>query len=272
VRGREETARTQAVHRCCTELYSHDGIRFLLGETFHPGGLELTARVAERLGLGRQTRVLDVAAGLGASARHLARAIGCRVEGLDLSVANLGRARRSSEEAGLDGIVHFVAGDAEALPFRDQSFDAVVSECAFSTFPDKARAACEIFRVLRPGGRLGLSDVTVEPGALPDDLQTILLQAACLADARTGEDYHDIFRGAGFDEFTIEEHPQALFTLLAQIRSRLALARSVSLAGQLPVDCRDLDAVDRIVDQIHRLIEERRVGYVVLIAKRPNGI
>jgi ubiquinone/menaquinone biosynthesis C-methylase UbiE len=228
--------------------------------------------VAELLELRGEDRVLDVAAGLGASARHLARTIGCRVEGLDLSATNLSRARRGSVEAGLDGTIRLVAGDAEALPFRDRVFDAVLSECAFSTFPDKAQAAREIFRVLRPGGRLGLSDVTVESGALPDELQGILLQAACLADARTQEDYRGMFQGAGFDTFFIEEHSQALSNLLEQVRTRLGLARPASLAGLLPVGFRDLDAVDHIVDQIDGLVRKGSVGYIVLVARRPDEI
>lgn len=85
MRGTEQRSDMQAQKACCAELYSHEGIRLLLGEAFHPGGLALTARVAQLLQLGPEDRVLDVAAGLGASARYLARTIGCRVEALDLS-------------------------------------------------------------------------------------------------------------------------------------------------------------------------------------------
>ena len=260
----------QATKACCAQLYSHDGVRLLLGETLHPGGLALTARLAELLELRREDCVLDVAAGHGASARYLTGALQCRVETLDLSTANLQRARQSSEEAGLDGTVRFLAGDAEALPYRDRVFDAVLCECAFSTFPGKALAAREIFRVLRPGGRVGLADVTVEPEALPDELRGILLRAACLADAGTVDGYQRFFLEAGFEGFRVEDHSQALVMLLGEVRARLQLGRLASLAGLLPVGRFDLDAVERVVDQVEGMVRSGRVGYILLVAKRPN--
>lgn len=269
MRGNDELSYAQATKACCAELYSHEGIRLLLGETLHPGGLALTARLAELLELKREDRVLDVAAGLGATARYLTRIVQCQVEGLDLSTANLQRARQSSQEAGLDGTVRFLAGDAEALPYRDRVFDAVLSECAFSTF-SKVLAAKEIFRVLRPGGRVGLADVTVEPEALSDELRGILLRAACLADAETAEGYQRFFVQAGFEGFRVEDHSQILFRLLGKVRVRLQLGLLASLAGVLPVGRFDLDAVERGVDQVENLVRDGKVGYVLLVAKRPD--
>ena len=260
------------IKSCCADLYGQDLTRLLLGETLHPGGLALTARLAALLELGREDLVLDAASGLGTSALYLARSLGCRVVGLDLSSANLARGRRSTEEAGLSGIIRFQVGDAEALPFRDGLFDAVLSECAFCTFPDKAKAAHEIFRVLRPGGRLGLADVTIEEGALPDDLRGILMRAACVADARTADTYRSLLFQAGFGRFRTEEHPDALSGLLVQIRARLHLGRLAIQAGFSPFDDLDLEAAERIVAQIEALVRDGKLGYVVLLAERPDGI
>ncbi len=262
----------QALKACCADLYRREGIRLLLGESLRPGGLALTARLAQLLEVARAERVLDVAAGLGTTALYLARAIGCRVDALDLSEINLARALESARLAGFDGAVCVLAGDAEALPYRDRVFEAALSECAFSTFPDKARAAREIFRVLRPGGRLGFADITLEPGALPAELPGVLLRAACLADARTVEGYRNVFLAAGFEGCRVEEHPEALATLLSQVRARLGVVHLASLAGRLPVGNLDLDAVDRIVDQIDALVREGKIGYVVLVAARPDKV
>ncbi len=272
MRESDQPSRAEALKACCAQLYSREGIGLLLGESLHPGGLALTARVAELLQLRSGDRMLDVGAGLGATALYLARTLGCRVAALDLSTTNLVGACQSSNMAGLDGAVRFLVGDAEALPFRDRVFDAVLSECAFSTFPDKAQGAREIFRVLRPGGHLGLTDVTVESEALPDELRGILLRAACLADARTLEGYRNVFLQTGFDGFRIEEHSEALATLLGQVRARLKLVRLASLARLLPVGSLDLDAAERIVDQIDGLVRAGRAGYVVLIAERPDEV
>ncbi len=83
-----------------------------------------------------------------------------------------------------------------ALTFEDASFDAVICECAFCTFPDKERAAAEFARVLRPGGRVGLSDLT-RTGPLPDELEGLLAWVACIADARPVEEYAHFLTAAG---------------------------------------------------------------------------
>ncbi|MDQ6673160.1 MAG: class I SAM-dependent methyltransferase [Chloroflexota bacterium] len=152
---------------CCADLYASEWARALLGGSFHPGGMRLTERLGVLLGLDAQTRVLDLAAGRGTSALHLAREFGCQIVGVDYSARNVALAQESALEQGLAGRVQFVRGDAEQLDaFADASFDAVVCECAFCTFPDKQAAAAEIARVLVPGGRIGLGDLT-RSGLLP---------------------------------------------------------------------------------------------------------
>jgi len=146
--------------------HESDWARLLLGDSFHPGGVALTTHLGAALGLHPGLRVLDIASGTGASALALARAYGCAVVGVDLGAANVRDATAAAARAGLGGRVRFARGDAERLPFDDASFDAVLCECAFCTFPDKRAAASEFARVLRPGGRVGLSDLT-RVGAVP---------------------------------------------------------------------------------------------------------
>jgi ubiquinone/menaquinone biosynthesis C-methylase UbiE len=169
---------------CCAAAYGSDIVALLLGDSYHPGGRALTRRLADGLGLRAGADVLDVASGAGATARLLAEHYHVCVDGVDLSPAIVGRARRLTERAGLSDRVRFHVGDADRLPFPDRRFDAVVCECAFCTFPDKPTAAGELARVLRPGGRVGIADVTVRAGGLPPELAGIAGWVACLADAR----------------------------------------------------------------------------------------
>src|SRR6266581_4141441 len=141
------------VKACCAAVYQNDYVRLLLGNSFHPGGAELTGHLGEVLGLGPADHVLDVASGKGTSAFVLADAFGCRVTGLDYGERNVAEANAANHP-----LCNFRPGDAERLPFPDASFDAVISECAFCTFPDKPTAAGEMQRVLKPYGRLGLTD------------------------------------------------------------------------------------------------------------------
>jgi SAM-dependent methyltransferase len=99
-------------------------------------------------------RWLDVACGTGAVTFRAARA-GARVTGIDLAPALVETARRLAEEEGVE--VELEVGDAEALPYEDASFDVVSSSFGVMFAPDQRRAAAELARVCRPGGRLGLN-------------------------------------------------------------------------------------------------------------------
>src|SRR6266567_3052339 len=145
----------QALKSCCANVYQSDWARLLLGDSFHPGGTALTERLGAMLHLGPEQRVLDVAAGQGTSAIHLAQHFGCSVLGIEYSYASVERATQAAQTAGVAHLVTFEQGDAEQLSVPAASFDALVCECAFCTFPNKSIAASEFRHVLRPGGHVG---------------------------------------------------------------------------------------------------------------------
>ena len=107
-------------------------------------------------------RVLDVGSGSGTDSLIAAQMVGPegRVVGLDMTEAMLAKARRSAGEMGLDN-VEFVEGEAERLPFASESFDVVISNGVVDLIPDKDSVYSEIFRVLVPGGRIQIGDVTI---------------------------------------------------------------------------------------------------------------
>src|SRR4051812_28574294 len=111
--------------QCCATFYGSDLARHLLGHSFHPGGTELTGRLGRLLTLTRDSRVLDVASGRGTSAFYLAESFGCKVIGVDLSEENVHAAAGEAAHRGLDQLVAFQLGDAERVPFDDESFDAI---------------------------------------------------------------------------------------------------------------------------------------------------
>ncbi len=139
-----------------------------------PGGLALTRGLIDACGLAPGSRALDVGCGAGRGARLLQER-GYRAVGMDVSSALLGEARRyaaggvppdpPSARPLLVRPLLVRADAAGFLPFRDQAFDAVFSECVLSLLPDPAGALAECRRVLRPGGRLALSDVYFKGGA-----------------------------------------------------------------------------------------------------------
>ena len=149
--------------------------------------------------------------------------------------------------------VLFHRGDAEQLPFPAASFDAVVCECAFCIFPGKPAAASEIARVLRPGGRVGITDVTIALGGLPGDLAGLAGWVACLADARPADAYAALLGSAGLTVTTVEEHDDALGRLVDQIDARLRVLR-MSGRNQAPAGV-DLDRALELTGQMAAQLE-----------------
>jgi SAM-dependent methyltransferase len=137
------------------EAERYDG---LIGREFAPYQATHTAEPwARRLAAAGVRHVLDVGGGTGRTALPVARA-GARVVVLDTSRGMLRVARRKAALAGLDGLVTVVVGDAERMPFRCCSFDAVVCQGVLHHLPDVGRALAEVDRVLLPGGRLFLAE------------------------------------------------------------------------------------------------------------------
>jgi ubiquinone/menaquinone biosynthesis C-methylase UbiE len=256
---------------CCADLYASEWARLLLGDSLHPGGLALSERLGVLLGLGAESRVLDLAAGPGTSALHLARIFGCQVVGVDFSPQNVALAQAAADSAGLSDRVEFSVGDAERLSaFRDNHFDAVVCECAYCTFPDKAAAAHEIARVLRPGGRFGLGDLT-RSGPLPAELEGLLAWVACIADALPVERYIADCEAVGLRIERVEAHDEALAELVRQVRGRLLGAEVLMKLKRLdlPRAVSDLEHAKVLARHAAEAVQAGTLGYSLMVAAKP---
>lgn len=252
---------------CCANAYESEWARLLLGDSFHPGGIELTLHLGRIVGLGPGTRVLDVACGRGTSAIALAAEFGCSVHGVDLSAANVELAGEAARTTGVAHLATFEVGDAEALPCTDGSFDAVLCECAFCTFPSKAVAAAEFARVLCPGGRLGLSDITRD-GEPPPELDTLLGWVACLADARPLDEYASFLADAGFSALIPEQRNDALSALASRVRFKLLGVEVMARLGKGPVPLAEVLEAKRITKVATASIRDRHLGYAIITGTR----
>ena len=149
--------------------------------------------------------VLDLGSGAGFDAFLAAREVGPRgrVIGVDMTPEMIERARANADRGGIEN-VEFRGGQIEALPLEDESVDVIISNCVINLSPDKPAVFREAFRVLKPGGRLAVSDILLTaplPEAVADNLAAYV---GCLAGASLVEDYLDAIRDAGFDEPAIE--------------------------------------------------------------------
>lgn len=255
---------------CCSAVYEHDWVRLLLGESFHPGGLALTERLGELLHVGPDSILLDAACGLGTSAVYLARVFGCRVIGVDLGARNIARGAESARVAGVEARVEFQVGDGEHLPLPDASVDAVLCECAFCLFHSKQRAASEFARVLRPGGSVGLSDLT-RSGTLPVELDGLLARIACIADARPTQEYVQYLRDAGLSDLQVELQDAALSEMVTGIRGKLLGAELLLKLGKLSLPDVDLDAAKAMALSAEKAVREKLLGYALVIARKDEA-
>jgi ubiquinone/menaquinone biosynthesis C-methylase UbiE len=239
----------------------------LLGDSFHPGGVRLTQRIGELLGLSPAAHVLDVAAGPGTSALHLAKIFGCRVTGIDLSEQNIFAARAGADAQGLSERVHFRLADAERLPFPDATFDAIVCECAFCTFPGKDSAAAEFARVLKVGGGVGIGDLTRTEAPLPE-MEGLLAWIACIGDALPVQEYASILKHAGLSVEKTEMHEDALSEMVRNVQSRLLGVEIASGLGKLHIPGLDLEAAKQFASAAAEAICGGKLGYAILVARR----
>ena len=261
----QPAASPDEVKACCAASYQRDAVALILGESYHPGGLELTRRLARSLSLRAGQRVVDVASGPGATAFLLAREFGVEVEGVDLGQQSVAKANAKAQEAGVSHSVRFHVGDAERLPLEDASVNAVVCECALCTFPDKTAAVTEMARVLRPGGRVGITDVALDPNRLDAELKTLSGWVACLADARPVEEYVELLASVGLRVTLRESHDEALARMIEQIDARLTALRVVQspvLAGV------DFDQARQRTALAAKAVGDGIAGYTLLVAEK----
>jgi arsenite methyltransferase len=256
------------VKACCAASYSSDLVSLLLGDSYHPGGLRLTRRLLDVLQVEPGERLVDVASGPGTTALLAAAEYDADVDGVDLSPANVRLARGSAAARDIGPRVRFHDGDAEALPLADESADRVVCECALCTFPDKTTAVREMARVLRSGGRLGITDITADRDRLPAELTTLAARVACVADARTAAEYQQLLEGEGLSILALERHDHALERMIRQIEARLELLRMTARARAEGLGV-DFAQVRPALDAARAAVRDGILGYVLIAAEKP---
>ncbi|MQA67412.1 MAG: methyltransferase domain-containing protein [Alphaproteobacteria bacterium] len=149
-------------------------------------------------------QVLDVGSGAGVDSMIAGRMVGQggKVYALDMTPAMSAKLRDTAAKAGIENL-EIREGTAENIPLSDASVDVIVSNGVLNLVPDKRRAMREMFRVLRPGGRMQIADIVIKRPVTPDCLGDPKLWAECVVGATVDEDYLEMFRDAGFEEVEV---------------------------------------------------------------------
>ena len=154
--------------------------------------------------------VLDLGSGGGIDVLLSGRRVGPegKAYGLDMTVEMLDLARANARAAGARN-VEFLQGQIEAIPLPDSSVDVIISNCVINLSTDRPAVFAESFRVLRPGGRLGVTDILAEDDLTPAERLERGAQAGCIAGAPSFSEYRDGLTRAGFTGITITPAQQA---------------------------------------------------------------
>lgn len=196
------------------------------------------AAVAASLGCGNPTavaelrageRVLDLGSGGGIDVLLSAKRVGPTgyVFGVDMTDEMLELARTNAAEAGA-GNVEFVRGTIEDVPLPDGSVDVVISNCVINLSVDKPKVLAEMFRVLAPGGRIGISDVVAEDHLSPAERAERGSYVGCIAGALSRSEYLEGLAAVGFDRSSVR------FTQPLADGMHNAIIQAVKLGGDAP--------------------------------------
>src|SRR6204780_4856748 len=149
--------------------------------------------------------VLDLGSGGGIDVLLSARRVGPtgKAYGLDMTDEMLALANQNKHKAGVEN-VEFLKGEIEHIPLPDNSVDVIISNCVINLSADKDSVLKEAFRVLKPGGRVAVSDVVTRGEMLPEIRKSVLLWVGCVAGALEESEYRKKLEEAGFEQIDVE--------------------------------------------------------------------
>jgi arsenite methyltransferase len=198
---------------CCEHVSEEGGYGAALYSVSERGELPATAVLAS-LGCGNPTAVadlregeivLDLGSGGGIDVILSAKRVGASgtAYGLDMTEEMLALAQKNAREADVSN-VHFLKGVIEQIPLPANSVDVVISNCVINLSTDKAAVLAEIGRVLKPGGRIGISDIVAEDHLTPDERAERGSFVGCIAGALSKSEYEAGLDAAGFENVTVD--------------------------------------------------------------------
>ena len=256
---------------CCADLYQSELARMIMGDSMHPGGLALTNRMGRLMEIQAGDWVADLASARGNSAMAVSRVFKCNVVGVEFGRAAVAEAHAAAIGARLTARTHHVQGDAERPPLKPGRFDSVFCECAMSLFQNKAVAVAETVSLLRPGGRFGLSDVTVEPNCLPEEMDGTLGQLLCLTDALPVGGYVELLQASGLKMLHQVDASIEGIKILDALEAKLgAFSAWQKMTGQQGPDPELLERGPELLTTLRGLIQQGQLGYWIFVAEKPS--
>lgn len=261
-------------YSCCTNFYESDIVKFLLGESFHPGGVEITLMLAQTLNLKPGNTIIDIACGLSTSLMKIIPKFQVFGIGIDLSYHNLSIAINGAKLNGLDYNLSLIQADSHNLPFRSFATASIMSECSFCIFLDKTKASNEIYRVLEINGGYSFADVT-KIKEWSTSLSEMFYRVACISEAQTVERYAEILERAKFSHIEIIDREDVIYDLHSSLKKKLLLLNiawgiNKLVKNPLKLSKTDFKNLNKTIDLIREFVERKYGSYMIMSAQKVN--
>ncbi len=169
----------------------------------HPGGLQLTEQLLAREKMNRKTAILDVGCGTGQTSAYIFKQYKCNVTALDNNKVMIDKAKQRFRSSHLP--INVVEGRTENLPFRNETFDIILSE-SVTAFTNIPVSLSEYKRVLKPNGVLLAIEMTAEPLPFTKKEKQFICDFYGVSQILTEKDWRNYFRKSGFRHVTVEKH------------------------------------------------------------------
>ena len=220
-------------------------------DEFHLGWRAETIEFAEQLGLSPDMRVIDIGAGIGGPARYFAQSHGCRVTGVDLTQEFVAVANSLSHRCGLGDRVDFQQASGLALPFENASFDVATLIHVGMNIADKAKLFSEARRVLRPGGRFGVYDITSKDASvLPYPMLWSATEETSFVEPV--ETYRALLEQAGFAIEKERDRSGFCLALWRKMREKMAAEGAPTLSLQVLVGPAGKERFTNVITSLER--------------------
>jgi sarcosine/dimethylglycine N-methyltransferase len=234
----------------------HVGIYQSENEQIFDASRRTVEHMAEKLtGLDSESRVLDIGAGYGGSARYLAKTYGCEVVALNLSEVENERDRQMNVEQGLDHLIDVVDASFEDLPYPDNAFDFVWSQDAMLHSGERAKVIDEVVRVLKPGGEFVFTD-PMQSDSCPEGVLQPILDRIHLETLGSPGFYRERAARLGMAELDYEDHHEQLPHHYGRVLRETG-AREDELAGVV-----SQSYIDNMKKGLGHWVEGGRNGYL----------
>jgi len=210
-------------------------------------------------------KILDVGCGNGNTVLKMAKQVGPngKAVGIDFSAEGIAKAKEKAIKLELDKVTEFRVADAEKLPFEDNYFDAVISECVVCLTPNKQRVLTEKTRVLKHGGKIVMHDV-ISKACMPKVVKTNSeLYCSCIGGAISQDDYMKLLRQAGLTEIKTVDYSEESATDNHPVSLKRALDSQILLAAT------DMEG-EKDFQEVVNFVRNGGVGYALFVAKKPQ--